>query len=251
MISSVRIREMGKAMADDDQPDDEKRPPKSQAMTPYFGFAGTGAGGFNSAPFYSGQQISAGGAVIGRMGFNTATFNAAPTPIAASDGGQVRDTATATLLWEQKFAEMTERLAALEKSLASIAIPPASPGIGHNRSPEPIDGLPITPRKRRKLKASLAIVQAEIARPRRNPRKLLAAARALKPIAKSLLSFCKKQAASFVSKSVSAAALTAGPLWGIDIHNKISIDSIHEVGFRLLELIQSVEGWAASIRHLL
>jgi hypothetical protein len=125
-----------------------------------------------------------------------------------------------------------------------------TPGTGHNRPPEAIDELPLTPKKRRRLKASVATVKAEVARARRNPNKVLAAARALKPIAKSLKSFCKKQSALFVIGAVGAGAIQAGSLWGTDIHDG-SLKAIHEVSLRLLDLIQAIEGWASAIGKLL
>jgi hypothetical protein len=200
--------------------------------------------GFNSAPFYSGQPLTVPAALIGSLGLNEVMVSASSIPVSAPQGIQVGDTATATLLSEEKFAEMAERLSALEKSLANITVLPPPPGIGHNYPPEPVDQLPLTPKKRRRLKGSIATVKAEIKRPRRNPNKVLAAARRLKPILKSLASFCKKQVTNFIWISVTSAAVTAGPLWGHGIY-QVSVDAIQEVCLKLSDLIHAVEGWAS------
>jgi hypothetical protein len=239
----------GERMSDHDQADDEKSLPKPQAQTPYFGFAGTGAEGFNSGPFYSGQPLAVPAALIGSLGLNEVTLDSPPVIENTVQGIGVGDTLTVTLLREDKFAKMAQRVAALEKALANITVPQL-PGIGHNDPPEPIDRLPLTPKKRRRLKASIATVKAEVKRPRRNRNKVLAAARRLKPILKTLASFCKKQAANFTRVSVGAAALTAGPLWGNDIH-QVSIDAIQEVCLKLSDLIHAVEGWASIAAKLL
>jgi len=240
----------GERMSDHDQADDEKSLPKPQAQTPYFGFAGTGAEGFNSGPFYSGQPLAVPAALIGSLGLNELMLDSPPIIETAVQGIRVGDTLTVTLLREEKFAEIAQRLAALEKALATIKVPPAPPGIGHNNPPEPIDRLPLTQKKRRRLKASIATVKAEIKRPRRNPNKVLAAARMLKPIEKRLASFCKKQAALFVTGAVTAGSVQAGNLWGTDIHDG-SLKAIHEVSLRLFDLIQAVEGWALAVGKLL
>jgi hypothetical protein len=248
VISSSQPAWNEEHMSDDDQPGDGKVSPKSRVQAPYFGFAGTGAEEFNSVPVYSGQQMSVNSALLGSLSLNEAMLNASAEMETSIANVRAPGLLAMSHAAEEKLAVMSERLAALEKALASIAAP--TPGMGHNRPPEPIDELPLTPKKRRRLKASVAAVKAEVARPRRNPNKVLAAARALKPIAKGLKSFCKKQSALFVTGAVGAGAIQAGNLWGTDIHDG-SLKAIHEVSLRLFDLIQAVEGWASLIGKLL
>ena len=167
---------------------------------------------------------------------------------------QGRAVLSVTPVIDLRFAEMSKRIEATEKSLAEIvallkARQEGPPGIGHNNPPEAIE-VPITPKRRRKIESRIGVIKKQRARPKREPKGALRAAKLLKSEGIRLAKWCKKQVQKFVGVSVATAAMTAGPLWGRDIHDG-TVALVHQLSVCLIELAKAVVSWVGAFLQML
>jgi hypothetical protein len=129
--------------------------------------------------------------------------------------------------------EMLSRIAILERLVAELR--EKSPGIGHNRPPESIEGLPFGEVELREIAEAIAVLKAQPVMPKA-PEEAEVAASTLNKIGDRLWTYLIKQADVFTSKLVESAAnelgkrLVQSPFWWV-------------VASTLMAVAHSVNGW--------
>jgi hypothetical protein len=110
---------------------------------------------------------------------------------------------------EKLHAEMLERIAELEKTLAEVQPPPV--GIGHNNPPEPIDdAAPLTIEETQSVHNAIAVLKTQPIIPGSEPKEAVEAANRLLEFGKKVTGYIAAKADVFVD----AAAKSAGSEFG-------------------------------------
>jgi hypothetical protein len=230
------------------EPDDNPTEPTKKSEPAHFGFAEAGdSAGFNSAPFNSPRSY------LDRSRLDQAGTD---PDIITSDQREalvIGDQLSGKVIryesvLSESFKTMQARVSALEVALARIPLPPAR--LGHNNPPQPLERLPLTPKRRRKLKAAMKVIKNQEVHLKERPTEALNAVRILRSIARNLGSYCRKQAGHFVTGAVVTAAGAAGELWGHDIHDG-SLNAMQAISMRIIEVIHAVETWASILAQRL
>jgi hypothetical protein len=108
-------------------------------------------------------------------------------------------------------AEMLRRIASLEEAMAQL--PGLSPGIGHNRPPEPMEEFPLTLTDRTEITGAVDVLKYQPVDPQDEGKAATEAAETLKSKGQKISEWLAKQADTFVSEAVKEAGKELGK-WG-------------------------------------
>lgn len=106
---------------------------------------------------------------------------------------------------------MLRRVASLEEAIAQL--PGVSPGIGHNRPPEPIEEFPLTVADRTEITGAIAVLKAQPPEPQDEGKAATEAAETSKSKGQKIREWLGKQADTFISEAVKEAGKEFGK-WG-------------------------------------
>jgi hypothetical protein len=127
-------------------------------------------------------------------------------------------------------AKMLRRIASLEEAMAQL--PGVSPGIGHNRSPEPIEESPLTVADRTEIAAAVDALKAQPVEPQDEGKAATEAAQILKSKGQKISEWLARQADTFVSEAVKEAGKefgkwgTRAALWSLVLDKLFSVHQI-------------------------
>ena len=130
--------------------------------------------------------------------------------------------------------EMLRRIAAVEKAIERLPLPPA--GVGHNRPPEPIESSPLSAAEIGEIKRQIDTVKTQPPFPEQLPIEARQAANKLKTFGEKILVYCGKQADTFITEVVKSAG-KALPIWAL-------------FGEELIALSTSISHWLSALTHL-
>lgn len=127
-------------------------------------------------------------------------------------------------------AEMLRRLSSLEKAMAQL--PGVSPGIGHNRPPEPIEEFPLTIADRTEIASAIDVLKAQPVEPQDEGKAATEAAETLKSKGQKVREWLAQQADTFISETVKEAGKEFGKWSGRAVIWSIILDklfSVHQI----------------------
>ena len=127
-------------------------------------------------------------------------------------------------------ARMLEQIAALEEALERLS----SPGIGHNRPPEPLAAEPLSTADHQAMTAAISVLKAQPVEPAETPIEAVNAVNLLHSIGAKISSYLADKGNLFVTEAVKSAGVETGkwavrlPLWALLA--KALLDAVNAVG---------------------